>query len=74
MHLKDLQLEHVWESEKIGREKDFYKLVRDLIAEKEKWSEKASKKEKLRNYIKIKNSLGLEDYVVELDREEDSSQ
>src|SRR5689334_11696902 len=71
LYLKQLHLEHLWESEKIESEQDFNKLVRELIKQKEEeeWREKVRKKSKLRLYRKLKNSLCLEDYVVELDRE-----
>jgi len=56
--LKQLHLEHLWESEKIESEQDFNKLVRELIKQKEEeeWREKVSKKSKLRLYRKLKNS------------------
>jgi hypothetical protein len=69
--LKDLHLEHIWESEKIQEASNYIKLVRQLIKNKEEseWREQIEKKRKLRTYRKLKSRLVLEDYVVELDRE-----
>lgn len=64
-------LEHVWVSEKIPKESEFHKLVRQLtkIKEESEWRDEMKKKRKLRTYRKIKMKLELEQYVVELDRE-----
>ena len=65
--LKDLHLEHVWESErldsKVGR--NFENLVRKLLwkREEEEWRERMEKRSKLRLYRKLKTKLGLGDYV-----------
>ena len=68
--MKDLHLEHVWESEKSERGRNFNKLVKKLVKKKEEeWQARITKKSKLRLYRKLKNRLVLEDYVVDLDRE-----
>ena len=68
--LKDLHLEHVWESEKAGN--TYNNLVRKLIKIKEEseWRERMEKKSKLKLYRKLKSRLVIEDYVVELEREQ----
>jgi hypothetical protein len=70
--LQQLNLEHVWESEQIQLGSNFNNIVRKLIKIKEEneWRERMEKKSKLRLYRKLKNRLRLEDYVVELDREQ----
>jgi len=72
--LKDIHLEHVWHSEKVepGGHTNFNQLVRDLIQKRdeEEWRENLDKKSKLRLYRKLKDRLVLENYVVELEREE----
>ena len=70
-YLKDLHLEHAWESEKISEASKFSELVRKLIRNKDEreWQEEVDKKRKLRLYRRLKSRLALEDYVVELDRE-----
>ena len=69
--LKQLHLEHIWESENFERGRNFDNLVRKLIKRKDEdeWREEMKKKRKLRLYSRIKTRLQLEDYVVELDRE-----
>ena len=69
-YLKDLHLEHVWESEKLPVGKNFDSLVKKLVRKKEEseWRENMKKKSKLRLYRQLKDRLVLEDYVVELDR------
>jgi hypothetical protein len=69
--LKELHLEHVWESEKIPEVSTFNKLVSKLMKRKEEseWQDEMTKKSKLRLYRQIKTRLKLEEYVVELDRE-----
>ena len=69
--MKDLHLEHIWESEKSEVGRNFNKLVKKLVKKKEEeeWQAKINQKSKLRLYRKLKSRLVLEDYVVELDRE-----
>ena len=69
--LKELSLEHIWESEKLPLGKNFNKLVNKLVKRKEEdeWLANVAKKSKLRVYRKLKSRLVLEDYVIELDRE-----
>ena len=69
--MKELHLEHIWESETIQLGSNFNNLVKKLIMRKEEdeWREGVEKKIKLRLYKNLKNRLVLEDYVVELDRE-----
>lgn len=69
--LKDLHLEHIWQSEKIPKVSTFLKLVRDKIKinEESEWREEMKKKSKLRTYRKLKNSLELEPYILQFDRE-----
>jgi len=69
--LKQLHLEHIWESENFEIGRNFDNLVRKLIKRKDEdeWREEMNKKRKLRLYSRIKTRLQLEDYVVELDRE-----
>ena len=68
-YLKDLHLEHVWESEKVNEASKFNNLVSELIMRKEEreWREEMQKKSKLRMYRKIKTKLVLEEYVIELE-------
>ena len=68
--LKELNLEHIWETETPGVGKNFDKLVRTLVKkrEEEEWRANVEKKSKLRLYRKIKTKLVLEQYVVDLDR------
>jgi hypothetical protein len=68
--LKDLNLEHIWQSEKIVSEHHFIKLVRELIFRKEEneWKIKMEKKTKLRTYRKLKSELKLEEYIIEIER------
>jgi hypothetical protein len=74
-YLKDLHLEHFWESEQISesesKKSNFSKLVKDLLNRKEQseWRERIEKKPKLRLYNKLKDRLVVEDYVLELDRD-----
>jgi len=70
-YLKDLDLEHVWESQKLEIGKNFNNLVRKRIKQKEEdeWREQMKKKNKLRLYRRIKTRLVLENYLLELDRE-----
>ena len=70
--LKQLNLEHVWESEQIQLGSNFNNMVRKFIKikEEEEWRERMEKKSKLRLYRQLKNRLKVEDYVVELDREQ----
>ena len=72
MSLKELHLEHIWESEKIELGRNFSTLVKKLIKQREEseWREQLEKKSKLRTYRKLKTRLVLEEYVVELDREQ----
>src|SRR2546421_4996944 len=69
-YLKDLHLEHVWESEKVNEASKFNNLVSELIVRKEEkeWREEMQKKSKLRMYRKIKTKLVLEEYIIELER------
>jgi hypothetical protein len=69
--LKDLHLEHIWESEKTELGSDFSNLVRKGLKQKEEseWREQVERKSKLRLYKTLKTRLVLEDYVVELERE-----
>ena len=71
-YLQDLKLEHVLESETIQLGSNFNNIVRKLMKMKEEreWLEGMEKKSKLRLYRKLKSKLVLEDYVVELDREQ----
>ena len=74
-YLKDLHLEHVWETETPALGTNFDSLVRKLVKKKEEeeWKAKLEKRSKLRLYKKLKSRLVLEDYVVELDREKEGS-
>jgi hypothetical protein len=69
--LKELHLEHVWVSEKIELGSNFNKLVSNLMKNKEEneWRERMQRKSKLRLYRKLKDTLVVEDYVIELERE-----
>ena len=68
--MKFLNLEHVWESENLGEPNSFQRLVRSAIRkEEQEWREQMKKKPKLDLYRKIKNSLSIEDYILELSRE-----
>ena len=71
-NLQNLNLEHLWQSEKIELGSNFSNLVKKLIARKEEneWREQIEKKPKLRLYKKLKSKLILEEYVLELDREQ----
>ncbi len=68
--LKELNLEHIWESEEIGVGNSFNKLTRELMKVKEEseWRERMQRKSKLRLYRKLKNKLALEEYVKELEQ------
>src|ERR1700722_17159505 len=70
--LKSLNLEHLWKSDKVELGCNFSKLVKKLIKmnEESEWREQLEKKSKLRLYRKLKSRLVVEDYVVELDREQ----
>ena len=64
-YLKDLHLEHIWESEKSELGRNFSELVRKLVKnkEEEEWQDKINKKSKLRLYRKLKSSrLVIEEY------------
>lgn len=67
--LKDLHLEHIWQSEQPQLGSNFSRLVKKLIEQKaeSEWQERVQKKPKLRTYRKLKSKLIVEDYVVELD-------
>lgn len=54
--LKELHLEHIWESEKIELGRNFNNLVRKLIKRKEEseWRDRMEKKSKLRTYRKLR--------------------
>ena len=69
--LKDLGLEHVWESEKFEVGRNFHNLVKKLLykRDEEEWRENIYKHSKLRLYRKLKDKLVLEPYVVSFERE-----
>jgi hypothetical protein len=69
--LKNLNLEHIWESENFGEPKSFQRLVRSAIRiqEEREWREQMKCKPKLDLYRKIKSSLSIEEYILELSRE-----
>ena len=68
--LKELHLEHLWESEgsEVGR--NVNKLVKQLVRRKDEddWREAMKTKRKLRLYRRLKDRLVLERYVIEFDR------
>ena len=66
-----LHLEHIWESEKLEVGKNFNNIVRKLIKrrEEEEWRDQMEKKPKLRLYRKLKSRLVLENYVLDIERE-----
>jgi len=68
--LKDLHLEHIWQSENILNENHFIKLVGELIYrnEESEWKRNMEKKNKLRTYRKLKSELKLEKYIIEVER------
>ena len=71
-YLKELGLEHIWESEDLERlgKKNFDSLVKTVIERKEEqdWIERMKQKPKLRLYRKLKDRLVLEDYVIKFER------
>ena len=71
-YLKEIHMEHAWQSEELGPGENFNKLVRELIKKRdeEEWRENLEKRSKLRLYRKLKDKLVLENYVVELEREQ----
>jgi hypothetical protein len=68
--LKELHLEHLWESEKFELGRNFNNLVKKLVRRKDEdnWRDRMKTKRKLRLYRRLKDRLVLEKYVVELDR------
>ena len=70
--LKDIDLEHLWESERFEPGQNFHNLVRKLIKKRDEdeWRENMRKRSKLRTYRKLKDRLVLEKYVLELEREQ----
>jgi len=70
--LKDLGLEHMWESQNFGSCKDWEVVVKNTIQAKEEmiWRVEMSKKPKLRLYRIIKNNLCRESFLLEMKREE----
>jgi hypothetical protein len=70
--LQNLNLEHLWQSEKIELGSNFSNVVKKLVARKEEseWREEIEKKPKLRLYKKLKSRLVLEEYVLDLEREQ----
>ena len=65
--MKELHLEHIWESEKFELGQNFDNLVRKAIKMKdeEEWRENMKSKRKLRLYRKLKR-LVIENYLVEV--------
>ena len=57
---------------KTPKESNFKELVRQLVKNKDEseWREQMQKKDKLVTYRKLKTNLVLEDYVIELGREQ----
>ena len=76
-YLQQLHLDHFWESENleelgVGMGKNFDKLVKEALKKKEEeeWRERMDRKDKLRTYRRLKKDLVLENYLIELDRED----
>src|SRR6185312_3022900 len=63
--LKELHLGEVWQTEAVGTEGDWNKLVRERIHEREeiKWRTQCLLRPKLRTYCKIKKDLKFEPYL-----------
>ena len=71
--LISLNLGHVWETELVGREQDFKRLVKASLRAREErdWLEQMTKKPKLRLYRTLKFELAREEYLdVIVDPEE----
>lgn len=69
--LKELGLEHIWESENFGSRNDWEVVIRATIKEKEEkfWLARLQEKPKLRLYRQIKTKLRMEDYLNEMNRD-----
>jgi hypothetical protein len=64
--LKELHLAEVWQTEAVGSEEDWNKLVRERIHAREeiKWRTQCLLRPKLRTYCKIKKELKFEPYLL----------
>ena len=65
MYKRLLHLAAVWQTEAVGTEEDWNKLVRERIHEREqiKWRTQCLLRPKLRTYCKIKKDLKFEPYL-----------
>ena len=63
--LISLQLGHVWESETVGKEQDWKRLIKTCLHAREEtyWKEQMEKKSKLRLYRTLKFTLVREEYL-----------